>query len=39
MSQYSHGEYAKELSKGLPFDLVVTRVNCGCCSEEWPLSR
>ena len=39
MSQYSHSGYARELSKALPFDLVVTQVNCGCCGEEYALWR
>lgn len=37
MSQYSHYGYARELSKALPFDLVVTQVNCGCCGEQYAL--
>ena len=34
---YSHYGYARELSKELPFDLVVTTVKCACCGEEYAL--
>ena len=37
MVAYSHYGYARELSKSLPFDLVVTQVNCGCCGEQYAL--